>query len=260
MSIKTGVAGVGAIGGIVCEALAEGRIEGMELVAVAESRGQTRFDVPHMDFPALAAAADIIVEALPPDIVPLLAKEVLSRGKTLVLISSAALLRFPEIRQMAETGAGRIMVPSGSLGGVDAVRGLYSMGIEKAVIRSTKPPRAYEGAPYIVEKSIDLGAITQKQLLFSGKASDVARAFPANTNVAVTFSLAGRGPEETEVEVWADPAATGNSHEITVESAFSRLNARIDNRPSPDNPKTSLLAAHSIIACLRQMTAKIAVY
>jgi aspartate dehydrogenase len=72
--------------------------------------------------------------------------------------------------------------------------------------------------------------------------------------VSVTLSLAGIGPEKTQVEVWADPEIKGNTHEIFVESAYSTINARIQNKPDPQNPKSSVLAAQSIIALLRGMT------
>ena len=68
------------------------------------------------------------------------------------------------------------------------------------------------------------------------------------------MSLAGIGPEKTEVEIWADPEARGNTHEIHVTSAYSTVNARIENQPDPANPRSSVLAAQSIVALLRGMT------
>ena len=52
----------------------------------------------------------------------------------------------------------------------------------------------------------------------------------------------------------ADPDAKGNAHEITVSSAYSTLTCRIENMPDPKNPKSSILAAQSIIAALKDMT------
>ncbi len=36
--------------------------------------------------------------------------------------------------------------------------------------------------------------------------------FPANLNIAAALALAGIGPERTQVEVWADPTVTRNTH------------------------------------------------
>jgi aspartate dehydrogenase len=259
MTINAGMAGVGAIGTVVCKALIENKIPGMRLFALSDIRKDLPFGVPNFGFAELADKSDVIIEALPPDVVPDLAREVLARGKTLVMISGAALLRFPEIKEWAEKSDGRIIVPSGALAGIDGVRALSSMGLKSASIRSTKKPKGFEGAPYVVREKIDLAAITAPQRIFAGNAFDAAQAFPANVNVAAILSLAGLGPEKTTVEVWADPDAKGNIHEIRLEGAFSSMTARTENQPDPANPKTSVLAAHSIIAALRQMTEKVSV-
>ena len=245
---KIGVAGVGALGGVVARALKDG-IDGYALVGISDIHPQD-LGVPMMSFAELAEAADVVVECLPSKIVPELARETLQRGKTLIALSSSALLLFPEILEMAKTSPGRIIVPSGALSGLDAVMGLKRGGIESAKIASTKPPQGFKGAPHVVQNNINLDAITEKTMIFSGNALDAARAFPANVNVAATLSLAGIGPEKTQVEVWADPAAKGNAHEITVVGGGSTLTSRIENTPDPKNPKSSTLAAWSVLACL----------
>lgn len=248
MAQKIGVAGVGALGGVIVRALLDG-MEGYELVGISDIYPQG-FDVPVLSFAELAEQSDIVIECLPAKIVPELARETLHRGKTLIALSSSALLLFPEIIDMAKNGPGRIIVPSGALSGLDAVMGLKRGGIESAKIASTKPPRGFAGAPHVVQNNINLDAIMEKTMIFSGNALDAAKAFPANVNVAATLSLAGIGAARTMVEVWADPAAKGNSHEVTVTGGGSTLTSRIENTPDPQNPKSSTLAAWSVLACL----------
>lgn len=255
--LKVGVAGVGAIGGAVCRALQAG-IPGMTLIGVSEQATVT-LPAPNMSFAELAESADIVVEALPARAMPDLARAVLDRGKTLIAISSAALLLHPEIIHRARTGHGRIIAPSGALAGLDGVRGLSYMGIREARIASTKPPKGFTGAPYVVENGIDLEGITEKTRIFEGNAYDAAKGFPANVNVAATLSLAGIGPEKTRVEIWADPAAKGNTHEIVVSGEFSTITARIDNVPDPANPKSSMLAAQSVVAVLHNLSGPVVI-
>lgn len=256
MTIKIGVAGVGALGGVVVKGLLAG-MDGYEMIGVADVN-PVAFDVPVYSFDELAERADIVVECLPAKIVPELAQCVLNRGKTLLALSSSALLLFPEIIALAKTSTGRIIVPSGALSGLDAVMGLKWGGIESAKIASTKPPRGFKGAPYVVQHNIDLDGMTTKTMIFSGNALEAAKAFPANVNVAATLSLAGIGPEKTMVEVWADPAAKGNAHEVTVTGGGSTLTSRIENTPDPANPKSSTLAAWSVLSCLERRTGVIA--
>ncbi len=256
-NIKIGVAGCGALGSIVVKALEKG-LGGYDFIAVSDINNKN-FSVPNISFAELAEKCDLIVECLPPAIVPALAKEALSRDKDLLMISACAILLSPEINEISDQSAGRILVPSGALCGLDAVSALNCAEINSATISSTKHPRGFKGAPYIIENDIDLSNITEKQLIFKGNAFDAAKAFPANVNVAATLSIAGVGPEKTQVEVWADPNANGNSHEICVKGGSSTITTKVENTPDPSNPKSSMLAGHSIVATLKKITEKIVV-
>ncbi len=256
--IKIGVAGTGALGSIVAKALMKG-MNGYELIGVSDIKSPD-FTVPLMSFEDLADKADMVVECLPPAAVPALAKTVLAKGKTLILISACTVILYPDILHWAKKGPGRIIVPSGALVGLDAVAALREGGIASATIRSTKPPKAFVGAPYVARNQVNLGAISEKTLIFSGNAYEAADAFPANVNVAASLSLAGIGPDKTQVEVWADPAVGTNSHEIEVKGGRSTITARVENLPDPANPKSSTLAAYSILSTLRKLMDPIANY
>ena len=261
MTTTVGIAGLGAIGSAVGRALNKG-IDGLEWIAASDLEPNDEFDVPLITFEELAEQCDIIIEALPPKAVPELAKKVFEKQKTLILISSCALLMFPEIQKWHNLSTSRIIVPSGALAGIDGVKGLKELGIQKSIIASTKPPRGFAGAPYVEEMGINLDQIQAKGVktkIFEGNALEAAKGFPANVNVAATLSLAGIGSQNTEVEIWADPEAIGNSHEITLTGDFSTLSMRIENKPDPANPKSSMLAAQSIVAALKDMNSALVV-
>lgn len=251
--IKVGIAGVGAIGGAVAKALIEG-IDGFELIAISDPAPSIECHVPNINFTQLAKTADLIIEALPPAIVSQLITIALAEKTDLIAISACALLIEPQLLAQIRSSSNRIIVPSGALAGIDGVSSLMQIGIKSASIASTKKPLAYGGAPFITDNNIDLNAITEKTQLFKGTALEAAKGFPANLNVAATLSLAGIGAERTMVEIWADPQITGNRHEITVEGEFSRITTQIQNTPDPSNPKSSMLAAQSIVATLRNMS------
>ncbi len=255
MTQKIGIAGLGAIGSAVGRALIKG-LDGLEWVAASNIGENKEFDIPLMSFEELAKTCDIIVEALPPSAVPELSKAVFKEQKTLVLISSCALLMFPEILDIHKTTHSRIIVPSGALIGIDGVKSMKELGIKSSKIASNKHPRGFIGAPYVDKMGIDLDQIEAsgiKTKIFEGNAFEAAKGFPANVNVAATLSLAGLGAKSTHVEIWADPAAIGNSHEITIEGEYSQMRARVENKPDPANPKSSMLAAQSIVAVLRDI-------
>ncbi len=255
---KVGIAGVGALGGIVAKALIDG-IDGYRLHAVSNLT-PVEFPVPNTDFQTLAEECDVIVECLPAASVPALASDVLSRGKTLVMISSCALVLYPELAAMVEKSKGRIIVPSGALSGLDAVFALNQDKITSSTIISTKPPKGFKNAPYLTEKNINPDDIQKRVMIFSGNVVDAAKAFPANVNVAASLALAGIGPLLTQVQIWADPDAKGNSHEIIVEGPGSVIRSKIENVPDPSNPKSSMQAGYSIIAALKKRNATLTSY
>jgi aspartate dehydrogenase len=57
----------------------------------------------------------------------------------------------------------------------------------------------------------------------------------------------------------ADPGLRRNVHEVTARGAFGELRLRLENLPSPDNPRTSLLACLSAVALLRRLSEPIRV-
>ncbi len=252
---KVGIAGVGALGSIVAKALAEG-IEGYSLHAVS-NLAPVPFDIPNVDFETLVRDCDIIVECLPAANARDLANLVLDAGKTMVMISSCALVLYPELTEKAKNAKGRIIVPSGALSGLDGVSGMAADKITESKIISSKPPKGFKNAPYINEKNINLEEMQNRFMIFSGNVFEAAKAFPANVNVAASLALAGIGPEKTQVEVWADPDAKGNSHEIVVSGPGSVIRAKIENVPDPSNPKSSMQAGYSIVAALKKRKANL---
>jgi aspartate dehydrogenase len=96
-------------------------------------------------------------------------------------------------------------------------------------------------------------------MLFEGSAREGARAFPANVNVAAALGLAGIGPDETRLEVWADPTLERNTHRIEVEADSARFSMTIENVPSEENPRTGRITALSVIAALRRLVSPFSV-
>jgi aspartate dehydrogenase len=71
-------------------------------------------------------------------------------------------------------------------------------------------------------------------------------------------SLAGIGFDRTEVRVIADPTVTHNTHEVEVQGEFGRLQVRIENIPSDENPKTGRIVAMSLVRALRGLSERVA--
>jgi aspartate dehydrogenase len=258
---RVAIAGLGPIGSRLAKALDQG-IDGLALVAVCAQNVDRHRDwlnklskLPAtLPIEKLADAADIVVECAPSKLVRSIVAPVVSRGKTAVVLSVGALLENDDLIALAKAHGGQIVVPTGALIGLDAVTAAAVGTIQSVRMVTRKPVRGLLGAPYLVERKIEIERIKEPLKIFEGTAREAARGFPANLNVAVALSLAGIGPDRTMVEIWADPSVTRNTHRIEVESDSARFSMAIENVPS-ENPKTGLITALSVIACLRKLHA-----
>lgn len=265
--MRVAIAGFGAIGQQIAEALAEGAVEGVELTAVsARDRGAASNrlpaglrDVPVLPLEELEPLADVLIECAPAALLTTAAGPFLSAGKSAIVLSASALLdHYDTLAGLARKSGGSIIVPSGALLGLDAVAAAAEGEIKSVQMVTRKPVRGLVGAPYLVEHGIDLEAVTAEVKIFEGTAREAAAGFPANLNVAAALSLAGIGPDRTMVEIWADPDSDRNRHSIVVESDSARLSMAIENIPT-ENPKTGRITALSVLAILRKLTASIRV-
>jgi aspartate dehydrogenase len=256
-SIAVGIGGLGTIGIAVARALLDGRIPGMHLEAVTlrdpESIAQRLpgAATAAVDFATLAERCDVIVEALPRAHFRAIAEPAIAAGKLFVPLSVGALLEEDDLMELARASGARIVVPTGALLGLDAVRAAAEGEIYSVTMETRKPPKGLAGAPYLIEHGISLEDVREPLRVFSGSARDGARGFPANVNVAAALGLAGIGPDRTRLDIWADPGVTRNTHRIVVEADSARLTMMIENVPSEENPKTGKITALSAITTLR---------
>jgi aspartate dehydrogenase len=186
--------------------------------------------------------------------------EVLRRGVDLLVISIGALAEkalLDRLRAAAQAGGGRLLLPAGAIGGLDAIGAMRLGGLSTVRYRSRKPPAAWRGSP--AEKVADLDKLTGRTVLYRGSAGEAALLYPQNANVAAAVALAGLGFDATEVELVADPDAPGNVHEIEAEGAAGRFAIQLQGKPSRSNPKTSALAALSVARALINLGATIVI-
>lgn len=264
--MRLALVGTGAIGAHLLNAIAAGDAGRIEVVAIAdvpdrhEHLARLASDLActwHTDpMDVLSATPDVVVEAASPAVVREYAGRWLDGGSDVLAMSVGALADPDLLRDLAATAARadrHVLVPSGAIGGLDAIRAARIGGLDEVRLRTTKPPRALRGAPYLLASAFDVDAVTEPTVVFDGPASEAVVGFPANLNVVAALSLAGLGPDRTRVVLVADPTAERNVHEIIARGAFGELSVRLENRPTPGNPKTSLLAPLSALALLRQL-------
>jgi aspartate dehydrogenase len=263
--MRVALLGGGTIARLLLEHARERGIPGVALVAVAgrgpASRGAQlalEYGLPYAAGreALLAHRPDAVVEAASHDAVREHLVALLEAGVGVVVLSAGALaddnLRSAAERAAAGTGA-RLLVPSGGIGGLDAMRTACLAGVEEVSIQVAKPPAAWRGIAYVESLGLDLDTERQPRTLYEGPARTGVAHFPQNVNIAAVLALAGVGLDRTWLKVVSDPALTLNTHTIRVAGRTGRITLVLENVPSPENPKTSWLACYSAVAALRSL-------
>ncbi|GAA5004188.1 aspartate dehydrogenase [Acinetobacter puyangensis] len=180
------------------------------------------------------------------------AKKILQRGWSLGLISVGTLANldlFTDLKATAEKNGAHLHVLAGAIAGIDGISAAKEGGLERVIYKGCKSPKSWRGS--YAEQLIDLDQVREAQVFYRGTARDAALKFPANANVAATIALAGVGMDDTIVELTVDPAINKNKHTIEVEGRFGKMQIELVGVPLESNPKTSTLAALSVIRACR---------
>lgn len=253
-AVRLGLIGVGAIGHEVSQIF---RADSALVEIVALTR-RTTSDVNvvqwvHCVDDLIATKPQLVIEAAGHSAVAEHVVPILRAGIPVVLASVGALANDGlrrEVTQAALVGKTSLILPCGAIGALDYVRTVSHLADLRIRYCSRKPVAAWKDE--LIVRGLTPEKIDREVVLFEGAARDAALSFPQNLNVAMSLALAGPGIEGVEVRVVADPKATGNTHEIEVESAAGRAVLIFNNLPSADNPKTSALTALSIVHAVRE--------
>jgi len=263
--MRIGIIGGGAIARLVLEHIRDGALEGVQVAAIAGRSAQSRvkplardFGVPFViGLEALAAAKpDAVVEAASHDAVREYGEALLGRGISFLALSGGALCD-DALRNRLERAAAQhralLYVPSGGIGGLDALKAVCVAGADEVSIAVTKPPAAWKGIPYVEKLGVDLDRISAATVLFEGSAREGVPHFPANVNIAAVLSMAGIGFDRTKLKVVADPALKFNTHFIAIRGKTGCIDIKFESVAMPENPKTSMLACFSALAAIREL-------
>lgn len=259
-----GILGCGAIGRGLATAIRDELSPGLRVVALFDQDSQRAEELArslNMDVKSTSSfetfigieGVDMVVEAASGDAVRSYAEFILNAGKDLMVMSTGGLLDsrlFANLDAICKRVGVKILIPSGAVGGIDAIRASRGL-LQEVILTTRKPPETLVDVES--EAGRNLESIESPKIVFEGNALEAVKRFPFNINVAATLSLAGLGPEKTKVRIVADPQATGNIHEVYAKGQSGILRFTMENVPHPDNPKTSHLALLSAIEVLRNV-------
>lgn len=193
----------------------------------------------------LIESSELILECASQGAVRTSIPQILESGTNVIIMSVGALLDTDfktQIENIAKDNGAKIYLPTGAITGIDTVKAAKMGEIKSVSLTTRKPP---------VSLGLDSN-IKSEKIVFEGKASDAVNKFPKNINVSSTLSLASG--IDADVTIIADPNIQNNTHEIHIKGTFGELVTITSNVSSPDNPKTSLLAAYSAASLLNKLS------
>lgn len=186
---------------------------------------------------------------------------ILKRGMDVATVSLGALADadlYDSLQKAALAGQGRLHLASGAIGALDCLQAAHVGGLDRVTYTGRKPPRGWLGSP--AENHLDLiGMSSGAAVHFQGTARAAATTYPKNANVAAAVALAGLGFDDTHVTLIADAGVSENIHEIEATGVFGSFSFQIRGRSLPDNPRSSALAAMSVVAKIEQMSNRITI-
>lgn len=255
--MKIGLIGAGAIANFLLKEINENQRSNMRISSVYV-RSREKYTSLEAEYNVklytdldefLLSNIDIVVEAANVKAVQsLLPKVIQQKDSIIISIGAIADTDFlQEITDCAQTHNHSIYLPSGAVGGLDLIQNAQALGTLEEVSLTTRKP-----AHTLIDQNVD-----EEVIVFNGNARDAIKKFPKNMNVSIVLSLAGIGIDQTKVTIIADPYVNKNIHEVKVKGDFGSATFSITNNPLPENPKTSYLAAMSILGTLKRIKGNI---
>ena len=155
------------------------------------------------------------------------AQKVLAKGWTIGLISVGTLADsefLVQLKQTAEKNDAHLHLLAGAIAGIDGISAAKEGGLQKVTYKGCKSPKSWKGS--YAEQLVDLDHVSEPTVFFTGM-------------------------DETMVELTVDPTINKNKHTIVAEGGFGQMTIELVGVPLPSNPKTSTLAALSVIRACR---------
>ena len=258
--MRVGILGCGAIGSRIAKSVCQelkghcqlaGFYDCNPVKMMTLAKTLKKRDLPKRSLKELIKSCDLMVEAVNASRTDEFVNAALKARRHVLAMSVGKLLGNKKLFATAAKNHCHLLIPSGAIAGLDALKAASLVPIDKIVLTTRKPLNGFTQNEYLTKKKIDLASIRKETVLFDGNVSAAVRHFPQNINVAATLAFASGLPSKIRVRIITSPGYKMNSHEIEIKGDFGRIVTRAENVTCPDNPKTSYLAVLSAIKTLK---------
>lgn len=262
---KLAIIGSGSLGSIIGRVVSKDLQEEYEILGVLSGRVESAIrladEINCKAYKSLDEVIDdepdYIIEAAFPDVLKEIGVEILANGINLIPLSVGALADnefYDKVKETASENKCRVHIPSGAVGGFDVLHASMLMDDVEVSIITEKSPQSLNGAPILKGRKL---SEKKSEEIYRGSAKEAIEHFPENINVAVAIALATTGAENTKVSINSIPGFENNKHTIKLIGETVNVDVKIETTPSKDNPKSSALAAYSVISLLENLVSPI---
>lgn len=259
--INIGIIGCGAIGSRLAKAIDRDmqddcRLTGLfdtdskKISALLKSLKTKKISTSSLD--KVIKDSDCVIEAVNTNATADIVMKTIEAKKSALVMSVGRLLKIPEVFTLARKNKCVILLPSGAIAGIDAIKAACLVPVKSITLTTRKPPTGFIDNDYLRSRGIEPLKITKETTIFEGNVHEAVKHFSQNINVAATIAIASGHPDKLKIKLIASPKAKRNSHEIELMGDSGRIFTRTENTICPDNPKTSYLAALSGLQSLKQ--------
>jgi len=259
--VRIGIVGCGAIGSRMAKSIVRDlknhcRLTGLYDIDVPKARHLSRQlrvnDVVKDSLNDLISSCTFVIEAVNAFETKNIIQKILRAKRNILVMSVGRILNAPDIFTLAEKNRCSLLIPSGALSGLDAIKAASQVNISRMTLTTRKPPSGFSPSDYLKSKGIDLKNIASEIVIYDGNVDRAVKLFPQNINVAATLALAAGNKNKIRIRIITSPKFKTNSHEVEIHGDFGTIISRTDNVVCPDNAKTSYLAVLSAIRTLKQ--------
>lgn len=255
--MKIGIIGIGAIGSYVRQHAVSSGHQVSALLLRSDrlhEQGDSRQGLRCVDAVSdLPADIDQMIDCAGHAALRAYGADILRSGTDLITVSLGALADpalHASLQEAAVAGGSQLHLASGAIGALDCLRAARVGKLQSVTYTGRKPPQGWRGS--LAEERLDLDALTSGDAThFKGSARNAAIEYPKNANVAAAVALAGVGFDETQVMLIADAEVTENIHAVAAVGEFGSFTFEIRGHALPDNPRSSALAAMSVVSKLQ---------
>ncbi len=261
VQLKVGIVGCGAIGSRIADSIKKDlknfcHVSGLydihEEKAFKLAKSLKSLKSVKTSLNDLIKSCDCMVEAINADNTKQIIAQALKAKRSVLAMSVGKLLDADNLFTLAKKNNCQILLPSGAIAGIDAIKAASLVNIKSITLTTRKNPSGLKDSPYFIKNKINISKIKKETEIFSGSVASAVKYFPQNINVAATVALASQCKNKLKVRILCSPHFKTNSHEIEMVGDFGKMVTRTENLVCPDNPKTSYLAVLSGIQTLKQ--------